>query len=100
MANWHHVKNLATGDEQFVASLKGYPTDQWERTPLTREPGEFDEFIGGKLVENVERKVKSAKDARAAPISKADMLVRIEALEARVFVLEKPGGAVGADAVP
>jgi len=74
---WFHLTDKATGAEQTVATLDGYDPDLFDIVELGREPGEFDDVVGGVLVTNAKRQA----DALAGPehIAEAHMQKRIEA---------------------
>lgn len=75
---WFHLTDKATGAGQIVATLDGYDPDLFDIVELGREPGEFDNVVGGVLVTNAKRQA----DALAGPehIAEAHMQKRVEAI--------------------
>lgn len=96
MKHWH-IKHRTKG-EAFVCTEDdqtpfdvGY-TGAWTLTELEREPGEFDRFTAGALVEDAEARVKTEKRAAMAALGTDGLIDIIEDLKARVEVIEADGG--------
>lgn len=86
MAQWA-AKDRLSGAVMFVSD-ENYDPELWELTVLAQAPAEHDDFVGGKLVRNKDRETKARKKARAASVSREDLLDMIEDLQRRVAALE------------
>lgn len=89
---WHRIKNLATGEEQNVTDAHVYTAGgEWEIVAaLGQAPTPHHDFDpkAKKLVHRPEREAEHKRHVEAEPLSKADLVDMIRALEARVAALE------------
>ena len=96
MKHWH-IKHrtlgeqfVQTGDDQTPQDC-GY-SDAWVCNELAGEPGGFDRFENGELVEDQDLRAKSEKRAAMAGIGTDELISIIEDLTARIEQIETDGG--------
>lgn len=53
--DWHEIRNLQTGEVQFVASLGGLDIEAWEVVSLEREVGELELVEDGTILDDLPR---------------------------------------------
>lgn len=88
MSRWHHLRDKATGEEQFVSSLNGHDLDRFEVTPVRRPPAD-DECFDPDKKKLVKHKGRQAEAARQRESSNMALLEKIENLERRLVALER-----------
>lgn len=87
MAHWA-ATNKKDGRVIFVTD-KNYDPADWDLVSVNREPTEFDDFDGQKLVKNVERETKAKKREWANTLTREELLDILELLDMRLSIVEE-----------